>query len=173
MKNFIALIKKKEGYTLLELLLYISLYSIIMLSVMALLLTLLEVRVKSRTLAEVDQQGVQIVQLITQSLRNADNVNSPAAGATAALLSLDMPGTSLDPTVFDLSNGIVRISETGGAAVVLNNSQVTVSNLTFTNLTRPGTAGNVRVQFSVTYVNPEGRNEYNYSKTFTADASLR
>ena len=171
-KNFSDTVKT-GGYTLLELLLYISMYSIIMLSVMGLLFTLLEVRIKSRTEAEVDQQGVQIVHLITQAIRNSDNINSPAAGASSASLSLDMPGTSLDPTVFDLSSGVARISETGGAAVELSNSLVTVSDLTFTNLTRPQTPGNIRIEFTVTYVNNEGRYEYDYSKTFTADASLR
>lgn len=171
-KNFFE-VAKTGGYTLLELLLYISLYSIIMLSIMGLLFTLLEVRIKSRTEAEVDQQGVQIIQLITQAIRNADNINSPTAGTSSALLSLDMPGTNLDPTVFDLSSGAIRIAETNGTPVNLSNSLVTVSNLTFTNLSRSQTPGNVRIEFTVTYVNNEGRNEYDYSKTFTADASLR
>ena len=172
LKTF-RLLGQTGGYTLLELLLYISLYSIIMMSIMGLLLTLLQVRIKSRTVAEVDQQGIQIMQSITQAIRNSDNINSPLVGASADALSLDMPEATLDPTVFDLSNGTARITEAANAPVVLSNSLVTVSDVTFTNLSRPQTPGNIRVQFIITYINNAGRNEYDYSKTFTGNASLR
>ena len=165
--------KLKKGFTLLELLLYISLYSILMMSVVSVLLMILQVRVKNKTIAEVDQQGIQIMQMMTQKIRNANVINTPATGATGNSLSLDMPGTTNDPTIFDVTNGQVRIKEGSGNYIVLNNSLVTVSNFSISNLSRANTHGNIRVEFTITYTNTTGRSEYDYSKTFVADASLR
>jgi len=50
---------------------------------------------------------------------------------------------------------------------------VTVSGLTFQNLSRSATPGTVRIQFTLTHVNPAGRNEYSFAKTFIGSATLR
>lgn len=165
--------KKDEGFTLIELLLYTSLLAIILLSVSILYSTLLTSRVKNQTIAEVDQQGTQIMQIVTQTIRNAEDVNSPSQGASASSLSLNVVDGAKDPTVLDVSSGVFRITEGTDQSVALSNSHVTLSNVMFQNLTRTATFGTVRIQFTITYINPAGRNEYNYNKTFYGSASLR
>ncbi len=164
---------KTKGNTLLELLLYISMYAIIMLSVTGLLVTLLQLRVKNHAISEVDQQGVQIMQTITQAIRNSDAINSPTPGTNTQTLSLDVASAPEDPTVFSISNNVMQITEGAGSAIPLSNNLVTVSGLTFENLARPDTLGIVRVQFTVSFINNEGRNEYSYTKTFIGTASLK
>lgn len=129
--------KKQKGFTLIELLLYVSIVGAIIFSIAGFLSLSMQSRVKNQTIAEVEQQGVQIMQSLTQTIRNASAISIP----------------------YDISD--------------LYNSRVTVSNLTFTNLTRAGTPGNVRIQFTLTHINPSGRNEYDFSKTFYGSASLR
>lgn len=165
--------KKNEGFTLIELLLYTSLLAIILLSVSILYSTLLGSRTKNQTIAEVDQQGTQIMQIVTQTIRNAEDINSPSQGTSASSLSANVIDVAKDPTVFDATSGVFRITEGTGTPVVLNNSHVTLSNVTFQNLTRAGTFGTVRIQFTVTHVNPAGRNEYDYNKIFYNTATLR
>lgn len=164
---------KQKGFTLVELLLYLGLAAVLLLVISVFLAMLLQSRVKNQTVAEVEGQGAMVMNLITQTIRNAEGINSPAAGASAASLSLDAAGVSNDPTVFDLSSGTLRIQEGAAAPVALTSSQVTASSLSFQNLSRAGTPGTVRVQFTLSYINPSGRNQYNYSKTFYASASLR
>lgn len=165
--------RPKKGFTLMELLLYISISGIIFLGVSVLLFLVLQSRIKNQTVAEVEQQGVQVMQLITQTVRNAENINSPASGSSASSFSLDVVPSSDDPTVFDLSSGVIRIVEGAGPSIPITSSSVTGSNLTFENLSRPGTPGVIRIQFTLTRVNVTGRNEYDYSKTFYGSASLR
>ncbi len=162
-----------RGFTLIELLLYLGLASVMMLTLAVFFSTMLSARVKNQAIAEVEQQGVQVLEIITQAIRNADAVNSPAVGASASVLSLDMFPVADDPTVFDLVSGAVRITAGAGAAVALVNSRVTVSGLAFQNLSRSGTPGTIRITFTLSHVNPTGRNEYEYSKTFYGSASLR
>ena len=162
-----------KAFTLIELVLYVGISSVMLLIISVFLSTLLESRVKNQTIAEVEQQGLQTVQIITQTLRNADSILSPAQGASAPSLSLNTYTGANNPTVFDLASGTLRIAEGASAAVTLTNSRVTASGLNFYNLSRSATPGTIQMQFTITLNNPEGRNEYNYSKMFSASATLR
>src|SRR3990167_1911975 len=95
-------IPKPRGFTLIELLLYTSLLGIIVLLASIATATLLEARVKNQTIAEVEQQGLQVAQFIGQIARNAEAITSPGVGASAAALTLDVVTPAKDPTVFDL-----------------------------------------------------------------------
>lgn len=164
---------KTKGFTLIELLLYVSIVGVLILSVSVLLSLFMRSRVKNQTISEVEQQGVQVMQIITQTARNAETITNPTAGNSASSATFDVVTASLDPTIFDLASGIIRIKEGAGSATSLTNSRVTASSLTFQNLSRASTPGTIRVQFTLTHVNPSGRNEYDYNKTFYGTASLR
>ena len=60
-----------SGFTLVELLLYVGISSAILLASSLFLATLLESRIKNQTIAEVEQQGLAVMQIITQDIRNA------------------------------------------------------------------------------------------------------
>ena len=176
MKNLKTTIYKQKncaGFTLIELLLYVGIASIMLLVTSLFLLTLLQSRVTNQTIAEVEQQGLHVMQLITQTVRNAEAITLPTIGAIASSLTLDVIAIASDPTIFDLSSGAIRIKEGAGAVIPLTNSRVTASALTFQNLSRANTPGIISIQFTLTHVNPEGRNEYNFTKTFTGSAALR
>lgn len=166
-------LQTRKGFTLIELLLYVGIAGVVVLSVSVLLSLVLSTRVKSQAIAEVEHQGTQVLQIFGQTIRNSGSLTSPTVGSGASSLTVVVPTLSLSPTVFDLSAGVIRIKEGAGSPVVLNNSRVTASNLTFSNLSRSGTLGTIRVQFTLTHINPENRQEYNYGKTFYGSASLR
>jgi Tfp pilus assembly protein PilW len=167
------LLSAAKGFTLIELILYLGIAATTILAVSALLFAILQSQVKNQTVSEVNQQGMQVMQIITQTIRNAQGINSPSTGSSAASVSLDVVAGADDATVFDLSGGALRITEGAGSAVPLTSSDVVISSLTFQNLTRSGTFGTIRVQFTLTYASPEGRSEYNYSKSFVGSATLR
>ncbi len=164
---------KNSGFTLVELLLYISIASIIVFTSASMLQFTLQSRVKNQTIAEVEQEGAQVMQLITQTIRNGTLINSPTIGNSGASLSVNVVTGSNSPTVFDLSSSAMRIKEGAGVAVNLTSSKVTVSNLNFQNLSRAGTPNTIRVSFTITYTNSSGRNEYSYTQKFYGSASLR
>lgn len=162
-----------KGFTLIELLLYVAISSSILLVISTFLPTLLESRVKNQTIAEVEQQGIQVMQIITQTIRNADKIDSPTVGASASSLSLNTYVSNLNPTIFDLAAGVIQVSEGVVSPIALTNTRVTASALTFQNLSRVSTPGTLRISFTLTHVNSSGRNEYNFSKTFSSSATLR
>lgn len=164
-----------KGYTLIELLLYMSLLGSLLLGISLFFVTSTTARVKNQTVAEVDRQGELIMDAITRTIRNADSITSPSTGATASSLTLAVPTTSLTPTVFSSPAGTLQMTEAGGSAVALHNDKVEVlaANLSFKNLSRSGTPGVVRISFVISRKNPNNRNEYSYQKTFTGTAALR
>lgn len=161
------------GYTLIELLLYISLAGLLLVTLTVFFGMSVDARIKTQTVTEVNQQGSAAMEYIQQTVRNATSITSPAAGASAASITVVVPTASLSPTIFNLSGTVLQVKEGSAAAISLTNDNIAITNLTFTNLTRSGTPGAVRISFTVSRVNAGGRNEYDFSKTFTTTVAIR
>jgi len=166
---------KNKGFTLIELILYVGISSFILLVTFLFVSQILEVRTKSQAIAEVEQQGDWAVQIITQAIRNSKSpINLPTTGNSGSSLNLQMIDLTKNPTVFNLSSGAITMSEAGIETLNLTNSNVVVSNLSFQNVSRTGTAGSIRFSFVVLYNNKDGaRYEFNYAKTFYGTSSER
>ena len=165
--------KNHQGFTLIELLLYVSVVGSLLLTAIGFFATISGDRIKNQSISEVNQQASVVMGYLARTIRGASSITSPTAGATATGLTLTVPTASLSPTVFNLSSGIMRVTEGSGSSVALNGGQVTISNVTIKNLTRSGTKGTVQVSFLATHVNTSGRNEYDYQKTFVTSVSIR
>jgi len=166
----------QRGYTLIELLLYVSIVGVLLGAVSVFFGTSTEARVKNQSIAEVDQQGEATMEYILQTIRNADSITSPATGGTGASLTVTVPTGSLSPTIFDLSGATpnaLRVKEGLAAAIPLTSSKVTVTDLTVKNLSRASTPGVVQVSLTLSRVNNLNRNAYDYQKTFIGTAALR
>lgn len=164
---------KNSGFTLIETILYFAILSIIILSMSYFIYLVLQTKIKNQTIAEVEQNGNQIMELTLQTIRNSSDINSPAQGTSATSTSLAVPNPGDSPTLFELSGNAIRMKKGPGAYVTLTSSRVNASAVAFSNLSKTGTFGNIKVQFTLNYVNTSGRNEYNYTKTFYGTASLR
>jgi len=162
----------EKGYTLLELLLYIAIIGVLLTAVTTFFGVTADARVKNQTVAEVNDQATSIMDYMTQTIRNATSITSPAAAASGVSLTLVVPTGSLSPTVFSLSGTTLQVKEGAAAAVPLTSNDVQISSLTFMNLTRSGTSGTVQISFTINRVNPGSHNEFDYQKTFTASAEI-
>ncbi len=166
-------IKTKNGFTLLESMLYIAIAAVVVMASTFFYQILLESRIKNQTIAEVEQQGAKVLRLMTQTIRNASAINLPGEGTQGTTLALGTYSGATTPTVFAVSSGVIGIQEAAGSVVDLTNSRISASDLSFHNVSRPGTPGIVRIEFTLTHVNSTGRNEYAYSKTFISSAAIR
>jgi type II secretory pathway pseudopilin PulG len=105
----------QAGYTLIELLLYISIISILFSSVMVFYDASLKARVKNQSILEVEQQGKQIMDTITQAIRSADSITAPTAGNTGSQLTLAMPSSAANPTILGIASTAVMGYNTIGS----------------------------------------------------------
>lgn len=163
-----------KGFTLIEMILYVALCSIILLSLSTFLSFLLEQRVRSQAITEVNQQGFQVLSLITQTVRNGRSIQTPSIGTSSTTLSVVVTNAFLSPTVFSVSSSTFMIREGGRTPVALTNSRVKVSGLTFQNISSASSSEKiVRISFTMDYNNVSGKNEYSFTKTFNGSATLR
>lgn len=165
--------ERRGGFTLIEILLSVSIAAAILAGLGALLFLSLGIKEKAETMSEVELTGMLALAEITQTIRNAEAVVGPLPGGTSATLTLDVPELPRDPTVYTNSGGELRISEGGSPAVSLTGPRVVASNLVFQNLSRPGTRGTVKITFTLGYANQSGRAEFTHSRTFFGSATLR
>lgn len=164
----------QSGFTLIELLLYVSLAAIMLGVLAGFYQTMLLAREKQQVITEVEQQGAFVLQHITQTIRNAEDITSPSSGSTGSSLVLDVVASGNDPTTYDVGGGAVRVCEGGGCtARVLTSGVVEVTNFVISNLSRVDTPGVVKVAFTLTYVSDSALSVYDYSQDFYATASLR
>lgn len=165
--------RSKLAFTMIELTLYIALAAVVLLGSSGMMALVTDARIKNMVVGEVEQQGDSVLQVITQSIRNATVVNSPLAGASSSALSIDTTVPANNPTIFNIAGGALQMKEGVAAAVPLTNSRVVVSSLNFQNLAQTGANDNLRVSFSVTYNSSSTRQVYQYSRNFYGSGSLR
>jgi len=162
-----------KGFTLIELILYVAIASILLTVISLFLSTVIKSRLKQQSMTEVESQGLQIMEQITRTIRSAETINSPTSGNNSNTLSLGMSNGSQNPTVFESSGSQIQITEGTGSPIALSNGRVNISNLDFKNLSRADTPGLIQVEFDLDHVNNSGRNEYTFSKSFSTSSSLR
>lgn len=174
----------KNGFTLVELILYIGISSIILLSVSTLVSFLLESQAKNRAVMSVEQQGAYITQLITQNIRNGYAIQNPTKNNQTESIDIvkthDAPGFD-DLVIFfiDSENMIMRNIIIAGGEVkddiptTINNSDVIVTNLSARDLSVDGAPDSISFVFKISYKQDNNRHEYIYSKYFYGGASLR
>ena len=172
-QNIKHLQKRTSGFTLVELLLYVALSGTVLFATTLFLSYLLESRIKNQTIAEVDTQGLQIMQLITQTIRNSTGIISPATTTNATIIALNTINLANNPTYFDFANRSIRIKEGAGATTTLNNTRVIISNVAFSNLSRINTDGTIRIHFTLSATSSSSQYQSTYSKDFSDSATLR
>jgi type II secretory pathway pseudopilin PulG len=166
-----------HGFTLIEILIYITMFSLIIGAVVGLAILATSQRQKNQVLNIVNLQGESVISIINQDIDNSSSITSPSLGNSATTLTLAMPTTAANPTVFssynDGSTTHLEISQ-GSPAVTtyLTNSHVILSNLNFSNKGLSSTPGSILYSFTLTYKTNSVLQEFNFQKNFYGSASL-
>lgn len=138
---------KQTGYTLIELLLYVTIVGSLLVSVSLFFGTVTDSRVKNQAVSEVDEQGAALMDYITQTIRNGTSITTPAtAGAVNPSLTLVVPTSSLSPTIFDTSGAVMGYLNDGGTTGSAHSNVMNATKFT------AGTTGTVKMLYA--YLGP-------------------
>lgn len=165
------------GFTLIEVILYIAIFSSIIMLIVALAINSVAERQKNEVFTAVNYQGEAAMEIIEQDIHQATGITSPAIGNSASALGLSMSQTSINPTIFssynDGSTNHLEISQ-GSPSVnnYLTNSHVSISNLTFANEGLMGTKGSIEISFTLSYHSSSTLEEFTYQNTFYGAATI-
>ncbi len=166
--------KQMQGNTFIELILYVGLIVIFITGAIRFSWDIVLSSSKSMVQREVNQNLRFAASRLSYEIRNAQTINS----VTATDLCLSSATPLRNPTRIYLSSGRLRIAWGGGTAncTSMTNDQpltsnlVTVSGLTFTNLSS-GNAHNIRYAFTVSSTG--NREEWQKTETYASTVELR
>ncbi len=126
--------KQEKGFSLLELLLYIGIFSMLLVTLFQLLTSIFDVQLESTGSSSVDQDGLFIMNRLTYDIQQATSIATPsAAGLTTSAFGFVAGGSTYK---YSTSSGnLILANLTAGTADQLNSVNTTVSNPSFTLLT--------------------------------------
>jgi type II secretory pathway pseudopilin PulG len=131
-KKFANGSQRSGGYTLVELLFYISLFSVLTLLVINSMITMTKAFRETSIHVELTQSSA-IIERISREIRNASAVTVTSA-SDITLNTTDGAGTA-KTVQFNLSGTNVRLTENGTLTGNLNSPNITISALSFTEIT--------------------------------------
>ena len=154
MKKF----KNRNGFTLMEVLIYTSLFAIVGSLLVGILLTITQIQQRESAAAEVTGQLNFITQTINRLVRESSNIEINA-GTTVSNLKLRMADATKDPTCVSLVGGVIKLAEGPGGnpndcttvTSDLTNDRVVVDTLNFKKFTQYPGHDTVSVDIVVTY----------------------
>lgn len=160
----------ERGFTFIELILYISIVTIMLSAIIPFAWNVIGSGTKSSAEQEVFSQARYVSERIKYEIRRASGITSVAA--TSISLTNFSPDTT---TVIDLSAGKVRINKNGTGVVNLNSDDTNVTSLVFTDYTSvDNKTKHIQFTFTIDDAYGSSRQEYNVpAVTIESSAEVR
>src|SRR5476651_1037842 len=121
----------QDGFTFIELLLYIGIVTIMLTSLIPFAWSVIEIGSASSTEQEISSNARYISERIKYEIRNSLGINS--LSSTQIVLCETNGACATTPTTITYSSPNVTIQNKGAAAVSLNSIDASISSLSFTN----------------------------------------
>lgn len=167
------LFKNKKGFTLIEMLIYVAIFSVLIITINIFFNMISSYRDRGEMIIEVNEQGASVVRTITRSIKNAKAISNPIPGSSDNSLILETYNSLTNPTIFSINeNGILNIKEGNEESEFLINDKVIIENLIFNNIGSAGSSGAIEFSFKL-----KNRSSIKKSESFSSDfygtASIR
>lgn len=160
----------RSGTTLIELIIYLAILSMIIGTALPMLFSATENRLLQQTVSIVEQNGTQILQNISQNVRLSERILSPAIGQSGSVLALSTASGGLNPIIIGSSSGSVVIVE-HYTRELISSSQVAITDFvvknTSTSVSRPSVNISFRASRTIRLQQP-----HSYSRRFETLVNL-
>ena len=161
-------ISRKRGTTLIELLLYLGIVSVLLVGVGAVSMSALDARSKSRAVSSVYSGATTALSGIRGALEQNGVVRTPLFGtASSTLVLATLPSSTTTTQVFVTAQQLF-VTEPTGVTLPLTPSDVQIDAVTFTALGTSGTSTSVTVTLAISASSTSMLNTYRFSETFTS-----
>lgn len=166
-KNNLRKIKTTKGFTLIELIIYLAIVSVIVNTLVLFAWNVIGQGSKGNRQQEVYSAAMFLSEKIKYEIRNADDINTASsdfginlAANAGKKISLKATGAN-DPIIFDVLSDQARIKRGVNASVPLNPTGTKITDLTFINFSSgTGTTKSIQFTLTVTALNPSAGNVY-------------
>ena len=167
--NSLFIIPSSRGFTFIELILYISIVTIMLTAIVPFGWSVITSGVKSSVQQEVYTQSRYVSERLKYEIRQASGITS--VNPTSISLTNFSPDTT---TVINLVSGKVQINKNATGAVNLNSDDTNVSSLAFTDYTSTDQkTKHIGFTFTISSNYSGQRQEYNETVTLRGSAEVR
>jgi len=167
-----------RGFTLVELIIYIAVLSVILVLIVMFTLNVIEASAKSAAKEEVQTNTATVLQAFDFIIRDAQSVYDPTSNfagdpgqlslVTTRYLSPDEATSHMDIYLYD---GRFCVKREYAGVTCMTSSRVELTSLTFSEITQSNGAESVQMNFTIRYKSP--RTEYYYTESVQTSARLR
>src|SRR5258708_24655199 len=119
--SFFQKIQRHRGFTLIELILYLGIVTMLMTAIIPFACNIIEGGVKSATNHEIFTQGQYVADRITYEIRNASGINY----VNPAQISLATTNPATNPTIISLNSGVINIQQGTSSPYAINSHNTT------------------------------------------------
>jgi prepilin-type N-terminal cleavage/methylation domain-containing protein len=165
--------KHTRGFTLIEMLMYIGLFGIVMTGAIVGMYGFLESAGRNETRAVMEEEGNFLLGKIRWAVSQANAIEEPFADASGTALLLGTSDSADDPIRFEGTGSDISMSRAGAGADILNSSNVSIADLSFTHTYDTGPyeiPESVEVAFIISARTPDGQT---LSEEFSGTEYLR
>ena len=160
--------KNQKGSTFIETILYITIYSIILVIFLQMFTAIIDIQLESEARSSVHQDGRYILERLTYDIRRAESINTPSApGEQSSTLQLVINGVNF---TYNINNGYLTLTNDLGTDN-LNSVETTVSGVNFTRL--GGTVDKNTIKISLNLISKTLKRSGPQNETFETAIGLR
>jgi len=161
-----SIFNSSRGFTLVELLIYIGMISILFIVLTQVFGSILDAQLESEATSSVQQDGRFILSRFSYDIRRSDDIILPAAlGDQSSSLQLNIGGVNY---TYSLNSGDLELTNDIGTNAI-NSGDTTVSNLQFTRIGNSGAnaKNTIQIEYTVTtkVIRPKGLETKDYQTT--------
>ncbi len=158
--------KKNPGFSLIEVIIYVSIFGIFVVSILSFFDFVNKLSIRNQTYMDVNKQGIEVSNFLISEIRKADSITSPDQTESVGELVLISSG---DEMIFHLEDGIL-VETVSGQDFEISSPNYEISDLVFSNFSNDETAGNIHFNFVIS--NLGNSNIKKYELNFSGGASL-
>ena len=168
--------KSGGGFTLIEVLVYITVLAILIIPIFSLLIWSYHSNIKAKAMRETQEDASRTMDIIVREIKEAKSVYVPTTNSsqlsleTNNYLPADEETTYID--FFLCGSSLCLKKESSPDPVVITKDNVEVNKLVFTRIIS-GDSTSVQIVLGMKYKNPSNRPEYQATVNLTSTASLR
>lgn len=171
---------KKQGFTLVEMLIYVGILSVISTAIVSFALWSLSFNARVKAKNEVQNNVRRVAEMMAYEIRHASSIYTPTSilETHPGQLSIE---TALNPPLnesktykdFYVDGGVLYLKKEDSLSQALTSEKVRVNNLVFKRLASNGPTESVQVNLIIEYNNPSSRPELQAEANLTTTIALR
>mgnify|MGYP001332717672 FL=1 len=164
-------IKTLKANSIVEILLYVAIVSIFVISIISVIFNLIDSNSKRQAIEKVNLEAQSIILFFQKEMRSANSIVSPTINQSGTTLKIISDNNSEREII--IVDGNIYIKVDGGAQVQINSSKVNLIDAQFINASNDNTTGSILFRFNLKFNTQESLQSFNYSQNYETSFTIK